>query len=134
MNKCDNCHFEGPTVYLGDGCPECGKLVGWPVPAAHSRADELVKYNVEATDEALAVAVKVVAERNYATLLRRKRKAEQAIGIGREQGTPPNAEPEAAAANPAVQPQPDGVSEDDSAVGSEAEGSEDDQLETETLA
>lgn len=123
MNKCDNCHFEGPTVYLGDGCPECGRLVGWPVPGSHSRADEAVKYNVEATDEALAAAVKVVAERNYATLLRRKRKAEQAIGIGREQGSPPNAEPKAAASDPAVQPQPDGVIED--------EVVEDDQLEAE---
>jgi hypothetical protein len=134
MTKCDSCHFEAPNVLMGDACPECGRLVGYPVPDAHSRGTEIANYDQELSDKALQEAIQAVAERNFATLLRRKRKAEQAIGIGREQGAPPNATPEAAAADPAVQPQPDGEADGGDAEGSEApEDSTDDQLDTENL-
>lgn len=108
MVKCDKCGYEGRDVRMGDTCPECAQLVGYPVPDAHSAASAVVNYDIEATDKELAEAVKEIAERNYATLLRRKRLAESKNGLNRETGAPPNAEPEAAAADPAVQPQPDG--------------------------
>lgn len=116
MVKCDKCGFESRAVRMGDSCPECGELVGYPVPTSHSNADAIVNYDIEATDKELAEAVKATAERNYGTLLRRKRIAESAAGLNREQGSPPNAEPEAAK-DPSVQPQPDG---DDDAEQDEA--------------
>lgn len=116
MVKCDKCGYEGRDVRMGDTCPECGQLVGYPVPDAHSAAAAVVNYDIEATDLELADAVKEIAERNYATLLRRKRIAESKNGLNREQGSPPNAEPEAAK-DPSVQPQPDG---DDDAEQDEA--------------
>lgn len=110
MVKCDKCSFEDRNVRMGDSCPECGQLVGYPVPDAHAPAGAVVNYDIEATDAELAAAVKETAERNFATLLRRKRQAEQKQGLNREMGSPPNAEP-AAASDPSVHPQPDG--EDD---------------------
>lgn len=137
MAKCDNCSFEDKTVLIGDACPECGRLVGWPVPGPHSSASELDAYDSEATDEQLGAAVKAVAERNYATLLRRKRAAEELLKpapapVAAGTDSPPNAEP-SAATDPSVQPQPDGGSDDGGdAGGSEAdEAADDDFVDTE---
>ena len=115
MNTCDKCGARGPTVTIGDACPECGQLVGWPVPDGNSKATEIDAYDVEATDEQLRDAVGEVAERNYNTLMRRKRKAEQAGGFKAPvapdseteevEDSPPNADP-AKATDPSVQPQP----------------------------
>ena len=141
MAKCDKCEYEGPTVIMGDHCPECNQLVGFPVPGGSSTAAVLKAYDSEASDAALGEAVKAVAQRNYATLLRRKRKSELEAGLNTpapqpEAGgtdSPPNAEP-AAATDPSVQPQPDGAT-DDSAGGSEAEAdTEADQLDGEESA
>lgn len=120
-NKCDKCEFKGPTVHLGDHCPECGQLVGFPVPNKSSPAHIVEAYDVEATDEALAAAMSKIAQRNFDTLIRRKRKSEAEAGFAapaaeaddeaeaEASGTdsPPNADP-SAAVDPSVQPQPDG--------------------------
>ena len=117
MNICDKCGARGKEVVIGDHCPECGQLVGWPVPGANSTANDVAGYEVEATDEQLRDAVGAVAERNFNTLMRRKRKAEGAGGFKApvaepedpddEGGTaePPNADPDKAT-DPSVQPQP----------------------------
>lgn len=140
MAKCDNCSFEAKTVLIGDACPECGRLVGWPVPGPHSSAGELDAYDSEATDEQLGEAVKAVAERNYGTLLRRKRAAEEILKPAPAppaSGTdnPPNAEP-STATDPSVQPQPDGESDDggDEGGSEAAETVSDDFVDTEEAA
>jgi hypothetical protein len=125
MNQCDNCQAKTPKVEIAADCPECGQLVGWPVPDNGSTAAALSAYDVEDTDDQLAFAVSAVAENHFNTLLRRKRKAEAALGLkvpapegaadredtGDEQpATPPNADP-AQATDPSVQPQPDADSD-----------------------
>jgi hypothetical protein len=50
------------------------------VPDSNSTAVEISAYDVEATDDLLGEAVGDVAQRNYETLLRRKRQAEAAAG------------------------------------------------------
>lgn len=81
MNICDNCGARGPKVTIADGCPECGTLVGWPVPGSNSSATDIAAYDVVATDEQLEDALRDVAIRNLSTLMRRKRKAEAAAGF-----------------------------------------------------
>jgi hypothetical protein len=80
MSTCDKCGSRAKGVTIGDGCPECGQLVGWPVPDGNSSAVAISDYDVEATDEQLEDAVRDVALRNFNTLLRRKRQAEAAAG------------------------------------------------------
>lgn len=119
MNQCDKCQAKTPKIQIGADCPECGRLVGWPVPDNGSTAAAIEAYDVEATDDQLGEAVGEVAQGNYDTLLRRKRKAEAALGLKvparegatagedeDEPGTPPNADP-VQATDPSVQPQPD---------------------------
>ena len=114
MNQCDKCGHKGPNVAIGDNCPKCGQLVGWPVPGANASAVDVDSYDPDGTDADLAVAIDAIAQRNLRTLLNRKIQAERAVGIFREApdsgtaevgNTPPNAEP---VADPSVQPQPGG--------------------------
>ncbi len=117
MNQCDMCGHKSPKVSIGDSCPKCGQLVCVPVPNSGSRATEVEAYDIEASDEALAASVRQIAERNYRTLLTRKRRLEREAGLyvapepkaAPKSGTdePPNADP-AAATDPSVQPQPGG--------------------------
>lgn len=81
MNKCDLCGAKGPKVILADSCPECGRLVGFPVPGRNEAAAEVQAYDVGETDEDLRDMVSRVAQRNFETLLRRKRSAERAAGF-----------------------------------------------------
>ncbi len=117
MTRCDNCDYEDSAVTLGDSCPECGKLVGIRVPSRTSSAVALADYDVEGSDADLREAVGEVAQRNFNTLLLRKRKLEKQRGFAApvdaeekevESGSPPNADP-AKATTPEVTPQPDGA-------------------------
>lgn len=120
MNTCDKCGARGPEVTIGDHCPECGQLVGWPVPGMNAKGLEIEGYDVEAADSGLADAIHAVAERNFNTLMRRKRVAERAAGFeapaaeteeaNDSPAEPPNADP-AAATDPSVQPQPNADSD-----------------------
>lgn len=108
MAKCDRCGYESLELSIAEVCPKCHELVGWPVPGVHASAAELAGYDAGETDKGLMIEIKKIAARNLSTLMRRKRQAEARVGLAPEQGHPPNAEPEAAAADPSVQPQPDG--------------------------
>ena len=120
MNTCDKCGARGPKVTVGDGCPECGQLVGYPVPGVNSGAAEIAAYEVEATDEKLALALQAVANRNFNTLLQRKRRAEAAAGYKAPAKEPDPDEPDQPELDP-TGPAPDPVEDQQPTEGDDAQ-------------